>query len=194
MHVDWTRAKDWGDVSLSDDHLHLVRAAKAGDKEAFTHLVRLYKNFLFRTAFAIVRDHGEAEDVVQESFVKAFLSLLTLKDERAFPSWITTITSRIALDTVRRRRTNVDAFGVPIPNPELVPAHPSTPDLRLDISEAMSRLSPEHRAVVILREVQGFDYKEIADFLEVPIGTVRSRLHIARMQLRNLLHTNGERG
>jgi RNA polymerase sigma-70 factor, ECF subfamily len=194
---DWDTLRGlWGDASLYENHLQLIRAARAGDKEAFTHLVHAYKGHLFRTALAIVRDYGEAEDVVQEAFVKAFLSLTTLKDERAFPSWLSTIATRIALDAVRKRQTKVGSYNDDVANLDALTARTartSNSDLRLDLFEAMSKLSPEHRAVIALRELQGFDYQEIANILDIPLGTVRSRLHTARMQLRNLLHGHVER-
>ncbi|WP_029419923.1 RNA polymerase sigma factor [Alicyclobacillus macrosporangiidus] len=180
---------------MNDEHWQWIRAAQAGDQEAFAHLVHSYKDYLFRTAYAILRDHGEAEDVVQEAFVKAFLSLSGLKDERAFPTWITTITTRLALDSIRRRRPDVslgDSEAVPHRDRGAVPA--SVAELRLDLAAALAKLSPEHRAVIALREIQGFDYREIAEILGIPIGTVRSRLHTARMQLRNLLSAHEERG
>lgn len=178
---------------MNDDHLQHIRAAKAGDKEAFTHLVRSYKDFLFRSAFAIVRDYGDAEDVVQDSFVKAFLSIHTLKDERAFASWISTITTRIALDIVRRK-SKIGEYNDSSPNPETVATPSAKSDLKLDIEDALFQLSPEHRTVIALREVQGFDYQEIANILEIPIGTVRSRLSSARMQLRKRLYPDDEKG
>lgn len=175
---------------MDDEHLQLIRAAKAGDIEAFTRLVRSYQDFLFRTAFAIVHDYSEAQDIVQEAFVKAFVSLRTLKDAKAFASWITTIATRIAIDSVRRR-PKIDWYtdAVDTLTSPLVKS-----DLRIDLFNAMAQLTPEHRVIVVLREVQGFDYQEIANILNIPIGTVRSRLHTARMQLRDRLHHHVEKG
>ncbi len=174
---------------MNDDPLQTIRDAKAGDTKAFTQIVRSYKDFLFRSAFAIVRDYVDAEDVVQEAFVKAFLSFHTLKEERAFASWISTITTRIALDTVRRK-SKVGEFHASGQNPETIAAPSSQSHVKLDIEDALSQLSPEHRTVIALREVQGFDYQEIANILEIPIGTVRSRLSSARMQLRKRLYSD----
>lgn len=177
-------------LQLDDNHLRQIQAAKAGNREAFAQLVRSYKDFVYRTAYAILHDGAEAEDVVQESFVKAFLSLRSLRDERAFPSWISTIATRIALDIVKRRQVS----WAPVSNSERLPAPSVNSDLRLDMEAALAQLSPEHRAVLVLREVQGFDYREIADILGIPIGTVRSRLHTARMQLRLRLLPPEQRG
>jgi RNA polymerase sigma-70 factor (ECF subfamily) len=94
-----------GETSLDLDHLQYVRAARAGDQEAFTRLVHAYKDQVFRTAWVIVQDHAEAEDVVQEAFVKAYLSLRTLRDDRASPEWLSKMTTRHALDAVCKRRT-----------------------------------------------------------------------------------------
>ncbi|WP_290588487.1 sigma-70 family RNA polymerase sigma factor [Alicyclobacillus sp.] len=180
---------------MNDEQRAWIRAARFGDPEAFARLVESYKDHLFRTAYAIVRDRGEAEDVVQEAFVKAYLTLPGLKDERAFSAWITTITTRLALDWIRRRRPNVrleDSDAAVQTDHRAMPAMKA--ELRIDLADALAKLSPEHRTVIALREIQGFDYQEMADILGIPIGTVRSRLHHARLQLRRLLSSHEERG
>lgn len=170
---------------MDEHHLRIIRSAKQGDEEAFAHLVQAYKDFVHRTAYAVLRNAGEAEDVFQETFIKVFLSLQTLNDERAFPSWLAKITTRVALDyrALRQRGISADS-SAPMLDPELVASPTPGVDLRLTIEELMAELSPEHRATLVLREIHGLDYQEIADVLQIRVGTVRSRLHAARKQLR----------
>lgn len=180
---------------MNEEQLQWVQAAKAGNHDAFARLIRAYQDAVYRTAYAIVRDRADAEDVAQETFVRAYVSLRRLREERAFPKWIATIATRLALDAVRRKPSGLAALDEPLSSiPEPTPSAALSPDFRLDFSAALSQLSPEHRAVIALRELQGFDYQEMADILGVPIGTVRSRLHHARQQLRHLLYPYGERG
>lgn len=170
---------------MDEEQLGLVSAAKQGSKDAFAALVRAYKDYVYRIAFGILTNRGEAEDVSQEVFVKAYLQLRHLRDARAFPSWIAMIATRRALDVAKRKQR---LKTVPIDENVL---HGQVDEMgqidkRLVIHELLSKLSPIHRAVLILREVQGYDYDEMAKVLGVPIGTVRSRLNTARSQLRKL--------
>jgi len=174
---------------VDDEDLRLIRAAKQGDREAFTWLVRHYKRYVYKTAFDSLGDHMDAEDVAQEAFVRAFLSLSQLQEERAFPSWILTITTRLAFDTIKRRE-RTKAFNR---DPERI-----MPTIQQDQTEGaiqrmllinlMKNLSEEFRTVLVMREIQGRSYQEIADLLDIPMGTVRSRLHTARLQMRTLIH------
>jgi RNA polymerase sigma-70 factor (ECF subfamily) len=172
---------------VEQEDLQLIREARKGSREAFTLLVRNYKDFVYRTAYGIVQNHMDAEDIVQESFVKAFRSFRQLKDDFAFPSWISTITTRISFDFLKKRKSNIVPYESEAYSIQAKDTGTEQTALRLSITQALSRLSDEHRTIIVLREVQGFDYQEIADILGIPIGTVRSRLHAARMQMRKLL-------
>jgi RNA polymerase sigma-70 factor, ECF subfamily len=175
---------------LNQNDINLIQTAKRGNIDAFTELVGNYKNFVFRTAYGVVQSRPDAEDVTQETFIKAYQSLKTLQNDRTFPTWLARIVVRTALDFVQRRQRQPTATL----HPEMVTtedAH-SQLDARMDLELALAKLSEEHRIVLVLREIQGFDYTELAEILNVPIGTVRSRLHHARAHLRGLL--SGERG
>ncbi|ATY84251.1 RNA polymerase subunit sigma-24 [Kyrpidia spormannii] len=172
-----------------DDDVQLVRLAKAGNRKAFSTLVRRYQNMVFRTALAIVRNPEEAADVAQESFVRAFLSLRALKDDGAFPGWLARIATRQALDAVKNRIREGEQIRSAAEQGEGgAPgnAFAQDPEGRTVLLDALAQLSPEHRAVLVLHEVHGFQYQEIADIVGIPVGTVRSRLHHARLQLRRL--------
>lgn len=173
---------------MEKEDIQLIRAAKNGSSEAFTLLVGNYKDFVFRNAMGILQNRMDAEDVVQEVFVKAFLSFRQLQDERAFPSWLATITTRQSLDLIKKRKSarpvSLDEeHAYALSQRDIA----DESDARVTLYQSLSELSPEHRAVLILREIQGFDYQEIARILEIPMGTVRSRLHAARLHLRNSL-------
>lgn len=173
---------------VEKEDIALIRAAKNGSSEAFTQIVRNYKDFIFHVAMGILQDPRDAEDVVQESFVKAYLSLHQLQDERAFPSWMAMIATRLALDLYKKnQRGRSVSLHEGIFLPPAAADETRRSDLRLSLWQALAHLKPEHRAILILREVQGFNYQEISLILDIPIGTVRSRLHTAREQLRRAL-------
>lgn len=176
---------------MDEEQLGLVLAAKHGDKDAFAALVRAYKDYIFRTAYGILMNRTEAEDVAQETFVKAYLQLRGLREERSFPSWLATIATRRALDVAKRQQR---WRFVPVEE-ELLYGETdemANVDKRMLVEELLGKLNPIHRAVLVLREIQGYDYVEISRILGVPIGTVRSRLNIARTQLRKLAIASGE--
>jgi RNA polymerase sigma-70 factor, ECF subfamily len=155
-------------------------------------LVRNYKDFVYQTIYAILRNHADTEDVLQETFIKAYQSIKSLREERTFPSWIARIATRTALDW-RGRADRTRAA----PNEIEKIAGERDPNkairIRIDLEYALSQMSKEHRAILVLREFHGFDYEEIAEILNIPVGTVRSRLFNARAKLRRiLLRESGE--
>lgn len=162
----------------------LIEKARTGDEDAFSALVLAYSPYVYRTAYAFLHDSMEAEDVAQEVFIKVHRSLPQLNEPRAFHSWISKIITRQCLDRAKQKK------ATPIPDESLeLMAAPAThhSDRSLIIREALTKLSEEHRTVLILREWQGYDYHEISLILEIPLGTVKSRLNSARMQMRSLL-------
>ena len=175
----------------------LVDEAKSGSLDAFEGLVRRYQHRVVNYVQAIVRDSGEAEDVAQETFIRAYRSLGRFRGESAFKTWLYTIatnTARTALER-RGRRERVadqslddDARALTV---ERVPSHGPDPEATLvtrdAIDRALATLPDELRVAVVLRDVEGLDYKEIAKVTEVPMGTVESRIFRARRKLRTLL-------
>ncbi len=169
---------------LNQNDVNLIRTAKRGHGEAFTMLVRNYKNFVFQTAYGVVRSKPDAEDITQEAFMKVHQSLKGLHDERAFPTWLARITVRTALDWLHRNEKHRLS---PLDPDEIAKDANHAAELRLDLEQALGRLNHEQRSILVLRELQGFDYEELSKILDIPVGTVRSRLHHARAQLRLLL-------
>jgi RNA polymerase sigma-70 factor (ECF subfamily) len=176
----------------------LVDEATSGSLDAFETLVRRYQHRVVNYVQAIVRDSGEAEDVAQETFIRAYRSLGRFRGDSAFKTWLYTIatnTARTALDRRGRRERVADQSlddDARALTAEQVPSHGPDPESTLvtrdAIDRALATLPDELRVAVVLRDVEGLDYKEIAAVTEVPMGTVESRIFRARRKLRTLLH------
>ncbi|WP_379160870.1 RNA polymerase sigma factor [Paenibacillus sp. sgz5001063] len=164
---------------------HIIHLARGGDQEAFAELVRRYKGHVYRYAVGMLTNRMDAEDVSQEAFVKAFYSLPGLDNEYAFSSWMMTIVSNLCKD--RLKKNNKEQEFRDEPNERIEDSGISDPVAKLSVEESLGRLSVDHREVILLHDVQGYKYEEIASLLDVPIGTVKSRLFAARMSLRREL-------
>lgn len=175
---------------MTEDDVQLIRNARHGNREAFSQIVTNYKAFVYRTAYGIVHHQADAEDVTQETFMKVYQSLKKLRDEYTFPSWLARITVRTAIDWKKRhQRHDVTALEETqvVSNGD---SHKQV-DARLDLEQAIHQLAEDHQTVLVLRELHGFNYEELASILDIPVGTVRSRLHHARLQLRQGLLKEG---
>lgn len=180
----------------------LVAQARRGDPGAFEQLALLYKDRLYNYILRMIGDPTEAEDLAQEVFLRAFLGLPRFRGAAAFSTWLYRIASNLCVDALRRRRRderrtyNLDApmeaedrelardFPDSSPTPEQALAHT---ELRRNVEEAIESLSPKLREVVILFDVMGVPYEEVSQIVGCPLGTVKSRLFNARMQLREML-------
>ena len=175
----------------------LVAAAVAGDLDAFGALVRRHQTRIVNYAMAIVRDPAEAEDVAQETFIRAYRSLARFRGDSSFKTWLYTIATNAARTGLERRgrRSRVEDGSLdddagPLAAAD-VPAGDADAETALVRREAIDRalatLPPDLRVAVVLRDVEGLDYKEIAAATGAPIGTVESRIFRARRRLRPLL-------
>lgn len=178
-----------------------VEAAQAGDRRAYGQLVDAYQRRVYAIAFGVVRSREDAWDVAQEAFVKAYRNLDRFNGTSAFYTWLYRITTNLAIDHVRaRQRKRTDALEkAPEPSiDEADAAHPEHAADRAELSrvlaQAMDKLSEKHRAIIVLREVEGLSYEEMAEVLGVNKGTVMSRLFHARQNLQALLLPYVERG
>jgi RNA polymerase sigma-70 factor (ECF subfamily) len=176
------------------DEGDLVQNAKRGNPEAFGQLVVMYQNRLFTSIIHIVRSHDDAEDIVQDAFVQAFVKLGTFREGSTFYTWLYRIAVNLAISRNRRRRRRLsieetrDISG----NEPYDPAGlPSERLMRAEdavvIQRALDALTDEHRTILVMRGIEGFDYETIAKVLDLNPGTVRSRLHRARAQLKQQL-------
>jgi len=166
----------------------LVRRAARGDMNAFSEIVERYRVRVLRTAHGIVGSADDAEDVAQQVFVKAWQALETFRPGGSLGSWLYRITVNAAIDATRRRRPQVALDDIAPPQ-----AAQRTERSVLDAEEAervrraVRNLPPASRAALVLREYEQLSYAEIAEVLNVPLGTVMSRLHYARQSLKESL-------
>jgi RNA polymerase sigma-70 factor, ECF subfamily len=177
-----------------NDDAQLIDEALAGDSAAFGRLVTKYQDRLYNTLVHVVGSLDEAHDVAQDAFVQAFLKLDTFHGNSAFYTWLYRIAFNLA---VSRRRRHKPTSSIEQAR-ELTGSEPISrdeqPTERLDrlervaqVHHALASLSEEFRTVLVLREIDGCCYETIAEILELPVGTVRSRLHRARLELREQL-------
>jgi len=169
----------------------------AGQTEAFGRLVDRYQTRLYNSLLSIVGSPHEAGDVMQEAFLHAFQKLNTFRGHSAFYSWLFRIAMNAMISMKRktkRIKASVEATRESTGQEPTDPHLNSQPDHVLEVAEkqvlvraALQELSEEYRAVLVLKEMEGMKYEEIADVLDCPIGTVRSRIHRARQELREKL-------
>lgn len=176
----------------------LVGRCLAGDLAAFEGLVEKYKKRAFRVAQQVLRDQEEALDVAQEAFVRAYQSLGRFKGQSAFYTWFFRIVVNLALDKKRQQAMRRRAFGSEDvsreewertalstdPSPE---RSAEMSERRVKIRQALDAMPEHHRAILILGDIEGMSYREIAEVLGVPVGTVMSRLHHARKRMKSVL-------
>ena len=180
------------------DEQALIQRCVSGDVAAFEPLVEKYRQRVWRLAYQVLHDREDAWDCAQEAFVRAFHSLPSFRGQSAFYTWLFRITVNLATDRHRARGAQARAFGaerVPEEEWERTTADPGArPDQaaarveqRARIRQALDALPPKARTIIMLSDVEGLSYREIAEVLNCPIGTVMSRLHNARKRLKALL-------
>lgn len=168
------------------DERALVLAAQRGEREAFSQLVRTHQRRAYAVARAIVVNHEDAEDAVQEAFLHAYRALDRFLPDQAFGAWLHRIVANAALDITRRRKVrDADELPETVASPFRDPAEGS--ELRRRLTEALGALPERQRSVIVLHDVEGFKHSEIGEMLGIPEGTARSDLHYARSQLRGIL-------
>jgi RNA polymerase sigma-70 factor (ECF subfamily) len=183
---------------VSPDDRLLVERCQAGDLSAFEPLVEKYRQRVWRLAYNVLRDREEAWDVAQDAFIRAYQALPSFRGQSAFYTWLFRIVMNLAADRARQRAARGRAFGTERVGEEewerAMMDQGASPDAsavqtedRERIIRALETLSDDHRAIIMLGDVEGLSYREMAEVLEVPIGTVMSRLHNARKRLRQAL-------
>lgn len=188
-----------GQSAPADEEQRLVARAQAGDVQAFEALVRRYERWVFTLTLRMLGNRAEAEDLAQEVFLKAYRGLRGFRGASRFSTWLYTIATRHCLTALARRgrggavANRAEHWGDGDPPDPLARVADEAPraDALLERRETAQRvqaelqkLSEEHRLILILRDIQGLAYTEIAQALGLELGTVRSRLHRARMDLK----------
>ena len=177
------------------DEAELIAKAREGDRESFSVLVERYERRVVGVALAVVHNQDDALELAQETFVRAFENLKNFESRSSFSTWLYRIAANLSIDFWRREgRYSVlrgedaeyELGKLPSAQGDTYRAASQT-ELGERLKQALDQLTPEHRAVVLLREVEGLSYDEISDVLQCPRGTVMSRLHYARNRLRSIL-------
>jgi RNA polymerase sigma-70 factor (ECF subfamily) len=178
----------------------LVGRAVAGELEAFNELVSLYQDYLFALVVRVVNDRESAADAVQEAFLSCYRNLNRFRGD-SFRSWLTRIALNAATDVLRyRKRRPADPFPEWEDDSWQPPAgedaSPEREAMRRNtqriLSSALAQITDDQRTAILLYDVEGFDYQEIADMTKVSLGTVKSRIHRGRLALRELLGADVE--
>jgi RNA polymerase sigma-70 factor (ECF subfamily) len=180
------------------DDQALIERCRRGDVAAFEPLVERYRERVWRLAYNYLRDREEARDAAQEAFVRAWQALPSFRGQSAFYTWLFRIAINVATDRARQRAAQRRAFGseqLPEEEWERVMVDQQVPpdamaaraEQRARIQQALDALPEHHRTIIILSDLQGLSYREIAEVLDIPMGTVMSRLHNARKRLGRVL-------
>ena len=183
------------------DDLQLVARSQAGDTAAFNELVTRYRSRAFSMIYQMTRNEQDAWDLAQDGFVKAWKAIGRFRGQSSFYTWLYRILMNVTIDSMRRKHIQsgiefddqiglrqIEPGAATAPRAELQPAEKiSDQEIRGRIDEAIAKLSPEHRAAIVMREIDGLEYTEIAAAMECSLGTVMSRLFYARKKLQSLL-------
>jgi RNA polymerase sigma-70 factor (ECF subfamily) len=189
------------DVATGPDDLELVARSQAGDTSAFNELVTRYRNRAYAMIYNMVRNEQDAWDLAQDGFLKAWKSISRFRGQSSFYTWLYRILMNVTIDAMRRKQIeggtefddqiglqNIAPGAATAPKSEMAPAERmSDKEIRQRIDEAIAKLSPEHRTAIVMREIDGLEYTEIAEQMGCSLGTVMSRLFYARKKLQALL-------
>lgn len=190
------------DLAAATDQ-EIVALAREGREAAYRELIRRYERPVFSLILRMVRDRQLAEDLAQETFIKALNAISSYRPEFKFSSWIFKIANNAAIDHLRRRELNtlsidgapnatsaedIEATALQVGDKSETPlAELEARELGTAIERAIGRLRPEYRSCIMLRHVEGMAYEEIAQLLDLPLGTVKTYIHRARHELREML-------
>jgi RNA polymerase sigma-70 factor, ECF subfamily len=176
-------------ASEQSEDLELIHRSQAGDTEAFGELITKYRAKIFTMLYGMVRNENDAWDLAQEGFLKAWRSIHQFEGRSSFYTWLYRLTVNLAIGSLRQKERRVeveldDAIPSSLPSPR---ANYERAEIREQVYAALAQLAPEHRAVIVLKEIEDLQCQEIADILNVSIGTVMSRLFYGRKKLQSIL-------
>lgn len=182
------------------DEKHILARARRGELPAFEELVRRYEKRVYAVALRSSGSPEDAADITQEVFLRAWRSIESFRGDSGFSTWLFRITMNLCVDHARHKHAQPQTQPIvtddeterPLPDPAPTPEeHLDNRELGRELSAALEEISEEHRRIVLLRDVSGMSYTEIAEVLEISEGTVKSRLSRARIALRKVLLSRG---
>lgn len=167
----------------------LIKAAQSGDRDALITLLRDIETHVYRTAYYILGNEQDALDAAQEALIRVYTKIDSYEEKAMFKTWVQRIVTNICIDKFRRKKpvVSIEEHNMVFSVEDNVEKYIAASFVAKDIQEAIEKLPEHHRAVVVLRYLQDFSYKEIADSLDLPLNTVKSYLFRARQQLQTLL-------
>ncbi|WP_139492049.1 RNA polymerase sigma factor SigW [Brevibacillus dissolubilis] len=177
----------------------LVQRAKRGDREAFEELVEMYKDKIYSLAYRMVRNREEAEDIAQETFLRVYANFQNYNEEYKFSTWIYRIATNLCIDRGRKKKPHFsldeetqDDSGMDwysrLPSKEKTPEEKVVVhELQETVQGALTQLNPKYRSIMILRYIEDLSLQEISDVLQLPITTIKTRIHRGREALRGKL-------
>jgi len=185
---------------MSEKEIMLLEKSRKGDVEAFERLIEVYQKRVFNIALRMIGNYDDASDLAQEVFIRVYKAINNFKEQSSFSTWIYRITTNVCLDELRKRKNkkivSLDEYikyddsemkrqiESDEPSPEVLTERIEVQKI---VSNAINMLSGEHRTAIVLRDIQGFSYEEIAGILKCPEGTVKSRINRARQALKEIL-------
>lgn len=181
----------------------LIQKARSGDQDAFGQLVVDHQNKVYTLCVHMVTDREEAADLAQEAFLKAWRNLSSFHGESSFATWMHRLATNVCLDYLRKqaRRQNISTavslddedanWSEPADHSQDPQAHLEQEERKRALARALAELPEHHRRMLLMREVSGMSYQEIADALDVDLGTIKSRIARARERLRKILLQDG---
>lgn len=193
---------------MADKHeKDLIEKSKKGDAQAFEELILSYQKKVLNLAYRMLGSVSEAEDAAQEIFIKVFRSLYSFNEKSAFSTWLYKVATNVCLDILRKRkrqnggamvsinRYNADDDEYELPIEDGAPSpheEAQKKEAMRALKSALDLLSEEQRAVIVMRDINGLSYEEIADIAGCSLGTVKSRINRSRLALRKLLEKDKE--
>lgn len=185
-----------------DDENLLIKKAKAGDLDAYEQIIKTYEKKVFNLVYRIMKSQEEIEDIAQEVFIKIYKNLKNFKEESSLYTWIYKITVNVCIDVRKKKRkvisidekidlgdseTTIQIEDKEKPLEEQV----EVLDMRRRLNQCINQLPESHRIIIILRDIKGLSYQEIAEILDINIGTVKSKINRARVALKELVIKDG---
>lgn len=190
-----------GGEKMIDEKI-LISKAKEGDKKAFEEIISLYEKKVFSTIYYMVKNENEVEDIAQEVFVKIYKNLKNFKEESSLYTWIYRITINVCIDELKKRKNvvyidekieTVDGeMEMQLEDTAKGPEYlAEDEELKRKITNCIKKLSVDQRTMIILRDIKGFTYMEIAEMTKINLGTVKSKINRARAALKQILEEDG---
>lgn len=184
---------------MRDNEIKLIKKCKRGNIDAFEELIENYEKTVFNIALKMVKNPDDAMDVSQEALIKVYKSISSFNFQSAFSTWLYKVVVNTCLDFLRKKKSNTYSIDVPIETEDgeikrEIKDNINSPETLLDkqltkelIHNSINKLDDIHKTVIILRDIQGFTYEEIAQILDCSLGTVKSRISRARKNLKDII-------